>query len=89
MFLSSVIATIGRPTLARSVESILSQEIAPPDFEVIVVNDSGRSLNPADWQRSDQVTILHTPRRERCGTGLRPSRAQGAPQRSRDPVGGS
>jgi glycosyltransferase involved in cell wall biosynthesis len=62
---STVIATIGRPTLARAVESILSQD-SPVNFEVIVVNDSGHSLSVEDWHRSEQVTILNTNRRERC-----------------------
>ena len=66
MFLSTIIASVGRPTLSRSVESVLAQQVSPPDFEVIVVNDSGRPLAPADWQGSEFVTILHTNRRERC-----------------------
>jgi len=66
MFASTVIATIGRPSLTRSVESVLSQGLAPSDFEVIVVNDSGRPLPPAEWQNSSQAKILNTCRRERC-----------------------
>src|SRR3990170_3689793 len=66
MFSSTIIATIGRATLARAVESCLSQQISPAEVEVIVVNDSGRPLPPANWQRSERVTILHTNRRERC-----------------------
>ncbi len=66
MFASTIITTIGRATLARSVESCLSQQVSPADFEIIVVNDSGRPLPLAHWQRSERVTILNTNRRERC-----------------------
>jgi glycosyltransferase involved in cell wall biosynthesis len=66
MFWSTIIATIGRPSLARSVESVLSQHASPAEFEVIVVNDSGRQLEPAEWQSSKQVTVLQTNRQERC-----------------------
>ena len=62
---STIIATIGRPTLARAVESVLSQD-SPVNFEVIVVNDSGKSLPVEDWHHSERVTILNTNRRERC-----------------------
>ncbi|MGO9139343.1 MAG: glycosyltransferase family 2 protein [Syntrophales bacterium] len=65
IFCSTIIATVGRSSLGRSVESILTQ-ILPAEFEVIVVNDSGCPLQEADWQRSEKVTILHTSRRERC-----------------------
>jgi len=66
VFCSTIIATIGRNSLARSVESVLSQDVRASDFEVIVVNDSGRSLTPEDWQHSERVRILNTYRRERC-----------------------
>jgi hypothetical protein len=35
------------------------------DFEIVVVNDSGKPLPPADWQRSNRVRQLQTNRRER------------------------
>jgi glycosyltransferase involved in cell wall biosynthesis len=65
MFCSTVIPTVGRPTLARAVESVLSQAFAADDFEVIIVNDSGQRLPPADWQRSERVQVINTNRRER------------------------
>jgi len=65
IFSSTVIPTIGRRSLARSVESVLSQDVRPEEFEVIVVNDSGRPLVSEEWQRSDRVQILHTNRHER------------------------
>ena len=55
--------------------SVLEQDIHQADFEVIVVNDSGRSLPKADWQDSPRVTIINTNRRERsfarnCGAAV-------------------
>lgn len=65
MFCSTIIPTVARPTLARSVESVLDQTFATDDFEVIVVNDSGQPLPKADWQRSEHVQVISTNRRER------------------------
>jgi glycosyltransferase involved in cell wall biosynthesis len=62
---STVIPTIGRASLAQAVHSVLQQELAPDDFEVIVVNDSGRPLAYDDWMGSKQVRILHTNRLNR------------------------
>ena len=66
MFCSTIIATIGRDTLARSVNSVLTQKFSEDDFEVIVVNDTGAPLPPADWQQSPCVRIITTNKRERC-----------------------
>jgi glycosyltransferase involved in cell wall biosynthesis len=66
MFCSTIIPTIGRPSLDRAVQSILNQQfIDGADFEVIVVNDSGSELPDAEWQRSDRVSIIETNWRER------------------------
>ena len=48
MFCTTVIPTIGRPTLNRAVTSLLEQAFTADDFEIIVVNDSGR-LRPG-WR---------------------------------------
>jgi len=64
-FSSTVIATIGRSSLAHAVESVLSQDVQGENFEVIVVNDSGRPLKSEEWQRCDRVRILETNRYER------------------------
>lgn len=64
-FCSTIIPTIGRPSLARAVESVLCQEVAGELFEVIVVNDSGKPLPEAGWQQSERVQVIHTARRER------------------------
>ncbi|MFO7679726.1 MAG: glycosyltransferase family A protein [Chloroflexota bacterium] len=65
MFCSTIIPTVGRDTLARAVESVLKQHLPGIDFELIVVNDSGAPLPPADWQKSPRVRLLATYRRER------------------------
>ena len=65
MFSSTVIPTIARPSLARAVESVLSQPFDRDDFEVIVVNDSGLPLPEEDWQTSPRVQVITTQRRER------------------------
>lgn len=66
MFCSTIIATIGRDILARAANSVLDQSFREADFEVIVVNDSGKPLPIEPWQKSDKVTIVQTQRRERC-----------------------
>ena len=65
MFSSTIIPTVGRETLARAVNSVLSQSFDSDDFEVVVVNDSGRPLPVEEWQSSARVHIIHTNRRER------------------------
>ena len=65
MFSSTIIPSVGRNTLARAVNSILSQQFDKDDFEVIVVNDSGGMLRRQDWQSSNRVQIINTNRRER------------------------
>jgi len=65
VFCSTIIPTINRPTLPRAVYSVLNQEFAAAEFEVIVVNDSGQPLPEADWQHSNRVRVINTNRRER------------------------
>ena len=65
MFCSTIIPTVGRPSLSRAVQSVLDQTLEGDDFEVIVVNDSGEALPAADWQRSDRVKTITTHHRER------------------------
>lgn len=75
IFCSTVIPTIGRPSLERAVESVLAQDFAANSIEIIVVNDSGRPLPAAKWQTSNCVRIVHTNRSNRsvarnCGAAL-------------------
>lgn len=65
MFVSTIIPTIGRPSLARAVNSVLAQTLSEAEFEVIVVNDSGRPLPEDEWQHASRVRIVTTNRRER------------------------
>lgn len=65
MFCSTIIPTVGRKTLSRTVNSVLSQAFDKEEFEVIVVNDSGDSLPVEAWQSSPWVRIVNTQRRER------------------------
>jgi glycosyltransferase involved in cell wall biosynthesis len=66
MFCSIIIATIGRPTLTRSVESALNQQFDPGQYEIIVVNDAGRSLSDMSFLDSGRVRLVDTWQRERC-----------------------
>lgn len=65
MFCSTIIPTVGRESLGRAVESVLSQTFTSADFEIIVVNDAARPLPTAAWQRSARVRIITTQQHER------------------------
>jgi glycosyltransferase involved in cell wall biosynthesis len=65
LFCSAIIATIGRPSLSHTVESVLQQSLPNRSFEVVVVNDSGKPLPKADWQALKNVQIISTNQRER------------------------
>jgi GT2 family glycosyltransferase len=66
VFCSTIIPTVSRPTLTRAVYSVLKQDFEHDDFEVIVVNDSGRPMPAMDWQESPRVKVIDTNARERC-----------------------
>lgn len=65
MFCSTIIPTINRSTLPRTVQSVLDQNFMDEDFEVIVVNDSGTPLPDMPWMHSSRVRIIDTNCRER------------------------
>jgi glycosyltransferase involved in cell wall biosynthesis len=65
MICSTVIPTIGRSSLSRAVESVLQQDFAHDEFEVIVVNDSGNPLPQEPWMDLERVTLLTTNRLNR------------------------
>jgi len=65
MFCSTIIPTIGRDTLGRTVYSVLDQTLDGDACEVIVVNDSGQPLPPAGWRDTPRVRVIDTCRRER------------------------
>lgn len=62
-FCSIVIPTIGRSTLGRAVQSVLAQDFAHEEIQVVVVNDSGSALQPQEWQMSPCVQVITTQRR--------------------------
>jgi glycosyltransferase involved in cell wall biosynthesis len=65
IFCSTIIPTVNRPTLSRTVRSVLNQQLDAADFEVIVVNDSGSPLPEVDWHHFERVQIINTNCRER------------------------
>lgn len=65
MICSTIIPTIGRETLGRSVQSVLDQQLYPQLHEVIVVNDSGTSLGEPAWAKAPNVRIIATNHCER------------------------
>ena len=66
MLCSTIIPTIGRPSLSAAVQSVLDQGLDVDEFEMIIVNDSGKPLpNNADWQKLDNITIIDTNKRNR------------------------
>lgn len=65
VYCSTIIPTIGRESLHRSVRSVLAQSVDSLRFEVIVVNDSGRPLPRADWMRAENVRLIETMSRNR------------------------
>lgn len=65
MLCSTIIPTIGRPTLPTAIQSVLDQGLSDNNFEIIVVNDSGKPLPVADWQELDNIKVIDTNRRNR------------------------
>ena len=65
IFFSCIIPTIGRISLKDAVQSVLSQQFSMADFEIIVVNDTGKPLPKASWQDLPNVRILTTNKSER------------------------
>lgn len=66
MICSTIVPTFNREQLlARAVNSVLEQLPDQDNYEIIVVNDAGTSLGDADWQKSRNVTLVHTNRCER------------------------
>ena len=65
MLFSYIIPTIGRSSLHTAVQSVLDQTFSQADYEIIVVNDSGKPLEKAAWHELEQVRILDTNQAER------------------------
>jgi glycosyltransferase involved in cell wall biosynthesis len=65
MLISTVIPTIGRASLSATIQSVLDQGLVPGEFEIIVINDSGKPLPTSDWQKLDHIKVIDTNRRNR------------------------
>src|SRR5689334_17368690 len=63
--ISTIIPTIGRATLSQAVQSVIDQQCANVEFEIIVVNDSGQPLPKMSWMEAPTVQILNTNHWER------------------------
>jgi glycosyltransferase involved in cell wall biosynthesis len=57
---STIIPTVNRSTLERSVRSALKQDLGPELHEILVFNNSAGDLTEADWMSSPQVKIINT-----------------------------
>jgi glycosyltransferase involved in cell wall biosynthesis len=65
MFCSTIIPTINRATLSRTIHSVLDQDFDAAECELIVVNDSGKPLPDMEWQHCQRVRVIDTNRHER------------------------
>ena len=60
MLCSTVIPTINRPTLERSVKSALEQDLSPGFHEILVFNNSDEPLPETDWLNSPRVKVINS-----------------------------
>jgi glycosyltransferase involved in cell wall biosynthesis len=58
MLCSTIIPTVNRHTLERSVKSALAQDLKPELHEILVFNNSNGPLPETDWLCSPQVRII-------------------------------
>lgn len=63
MFISTIIPTIGRASVDQAVKSVLGQAFPDDEFEIIVVNDSGKELPPFEWLADRRIRVVATNRR--------------------------
>jgi glycosyltransferase involved in cell wall biosynthesis len=63
--ISTIIPSVGRATLSQAVQSVIDQQSSSVEFEIIVVNDSGRPLPKMNWMEVPNLRIIDTNRRER------------------------
>lgn len=57
---STIIPTVNRPTLERSVKSVLEQDFDQESHEILVFNNSDKPLPTTDWLSSPQVKIINS-----------------------------
>jgi glycosyltransferase involved in cell wall biosynthesis len=60
MLCSTIIPTVNRPTLERSVKSALKQDLGPKSHEILVFNNSDKPLPETDWLCSPPVKVINT-----------------------------
>lgn len=60
MLCSTIIPTVDRSTLERSVRSAIEQDLGPESHEILVFNNSQGLLTEADWMSSSKVKIIDT-----------------------------
>jgi glycosyltransferase involved in cell wall biosynthesis len=60
MLISTIIPTVNRSTLERSVRSALEQDLDPQLHEILVFNNSKGLLPDADWLSSPKIKIINT-----------------------------
>lgn len=61
-FISTIIPSVGRPSLLRTIESVIAEGEGKQEHEIIVINDSGKPLVfGLDW---DRLIVLETYRRK-------------------------
>lgn len=60
MLCSTIIPTVNRSTLERSVWSAINQDLGPELHEILVFNNSKGDLTESDWMSSRQVKIINT-----------------------------
>ena len=65
MFCTFIIPSLGRPTLLRAVESVLKQDFTSDTYQIVVVNDSGKDLQPSFLPHSERISVVNTNKRER------------------------
>jgi glycosyltransferase involved in cell wall biosynthesis len=58
MLCSTIIPTVNRPSLERSVKSALQQDLRPELHEILVFNNSDKPLPETDWLSSPRITVI-------------------------------
>lgn len=66
MLCTTIIPTVGRDTLQQTVQSALAQNLPLDMHEIVVVNNSGAPLPPAEWQSNPQVRTVNINRVPVC-----------------------
>lgn len=60
MLISTIIPTINRPTLERTVRSALNQDLDPEIHEILIYNNNRQPLPDVDWLNSSKVKVINS-----------------------------